>query len=289
MSVSEDRDGRFVRYLLGDLTPSEEESVEKAYVSDDEAFHELLAAEEDLIDAYVAGGLSDSDRRRFEERFLVSPERRERVAFARALARLESPAETASRRARLPAWLPLAAALAAITIGGAWLTGRMRAVDEEARRARGERDAALQQGREAERRVAELDHRVAGLREELAAARAGKAGAIAALVLAPGLERGASAPVLSLPATTEWVRLRLELEEDVHPLYAAAVETADGGLVARWDRLRAQPGAGGRVVDVMLPAASLADGTYLATLTGTTPRGGSEAVGNYHLRVARSP
>jgi hypothetical protein len=278
-----------MRYLLGDLTPSEEESVEKAYVSESEAFHQLLAAEEDLIDAYVAGSLSDSDRRRFEERFLVSPERRERVAFARALASLESPAETAPRRARLPAWLPLAAALAAIIIGGAWLAGRTRALDGEARRAWAERDAAVHQGREAERRVAELDHRVAGLLDELAQSRAGgKAGAIAAFALTAGLERGSAAPILALTPATEWVRLSLRLEEDVHPTYAAAVETADGSGVARWGRLRSRAGAGGRAVEIMLPAGSLSDGTYLVTLTGASGRGELEGVGNYQLRVVKA-
>src|SRR6185503_10005685 len=83
--LSEDlRDDRLTRYLLAGLPPDEEERLEQEYLRGGEAYDRLLAAEDDLIDAYAAGRLEGDEARRFEARFLATPERRERVAFARA-------------------------------------------------------------------------------------------------------------------------------------------------------------------------------------------------------------
>src|SRR5947207_2409634 len=78
-------DSLLVRYLLGEASPEERSHLEARYVTNAELFEELVAAENDLIDAYAGGHLSDSDRRRLEEYFLVTPERRQRVEFAKAL------------------------------------------------------------------------------------------------------------------------------------------------------------------------------------------------------------
>src|SRR6185503_4369980 len=53
----------------------------------DETFYErLLAAEGDLMDAYVRGELPAPERVQFEKSFFSSARRRERVEFARGLA-----------------------------------------------------------------------------------------------------------------------------------------------------------------------------------------------------------
>lgn len=79
-------DEPIVRYLLGDLPEEEQIRLEDRAFSDQEYMQNILDAESDLIDEYVRGGLSDSERRRFERRFLVSSERQRKVEFARALA-----------------------------------------------------------------------------------------------------------------------------------------------------------------------------------------------------------
>ena len=48
---------------------------------------ELRLEEEELIDDYVAGGLTPDERTRFEQHFLVTEERRSQLRFARALGR----------------------------------------------------------------------------------------------------------------------------------------------------------------------------------------------------------
>src|SRR5215510_49934 len=93
------------RYLLGDMPEEEQARLEDRAFSDRDYMRNIVDVESDLIDEYVRGGLSDSERLRFERRFLVSAERQRKVEFARALANvIPKPAtEDASRTATLPA------------------------------------------------------------------------------------------------------------------------------------------------------------------------------------------
>jgi len=75
-----------IRYLLGVSSQAEREQIESEYFADDHAFQEMLAAENDLIDAYARGELTRDERRRFEKHFLTSPGGSDRVQFARAFA-----------------------------------------------------------------------------------------------------------------------------------------------------------------------------------------------------------
>src|SRR5882724_5404200 len=81
-------EGLLQRYLLGNLSEEEQVQVEDRAFADALYLGALEAAEADLIDSYVRGGLSQPDRRQFERRFLTSPQRRSKVDFARALARV---------------------------------------------------------------------------------------------------------------------------------------------------------------------------------------------------------
>src|SRR6516165_6072717 len=75
-----------VKYLLGNLTEEEQVQVEDRAFSDPDYLAALEAAEADLIDNYVRGDLSESERRSFERLFLTSSQRRSKVEFARSLA-----------------------------------------------------------------------------------------------------------------------------------------------------------------------------------------------------------
>jgi len=75
-----------VRYLLGDLPDQQQAEIEDRALSDPEYLRNIQAVESDLIDEYVRGALSQSDRGRFEQRFFASAERRRKVDFAKALA-----------------------------------------------------------------------------------------------------------------------------------------------------------------------------------------------------------
>ena len=74
------------RYLLGELTESEQEVLEQQYFNDRALFEEVVHVENELADKYARGLLAPATRDRFEKHYLDHPRRRERARFAEALA-----------------------------------------------------------------------------------------------------------------------------------------------------------------------------------------------------------
>ena len=75
-----------IHYLLGLTSPDERQHIEAEYFHSEDAFQQMMSAEDDLYDAYARGELTSEERRRFEQHFLTSFRERNRVQFARALA-----------------------------------------------------------------------------------------------------------------------------------------------------------------------------------------------------------
>src|SRR5262245_53902627 len=134
--------GLLTRYLLGDLSPAQQDSLEEKFFTENDLFIELLDAEDQLIGDYLDGRLSTDDRERFERRFLTLPELRSEVEIARHI-RAERSAqvitEPATPSGRALAWPQklinalranmvlagaTATALIAITFTGVWLATR---------------------------------------------------------------------------------------------------------------------------------------------------------------------
>ncbi len=225
-------DKLITRYLLGELPEEQQIEIEDRAFSDQEFLASITAVENDLIDEYVRGQMSENDRRRFEQRFLVSESRRKRVGFARALTRVmaetrvterETPtvvaAPVVSWRDALAAFihglhpagkLALAAAMLLILIGGAWLiteTLRLRSqlTNLQAQR-QGDRQALERQVEVERKRSEELaaqlerekqqraqtDESLHRLSETVNRPDETPRPIIASLMLLPGMSRGAS-------------------------------------------------------------------------------------------------
>lgn len=72
-------------YLLKQIPEEDESQVEARLLTDRGFYEELSIVEDELIDQYLAGSLSVSDRRSFESHFVSSSERQQKIRFARAL------------------------------------------------------------------------------------------------------------------------------------------------------------------------------------------------------------
>src|SRR5262249_35790174 len=94
-------------YLLGELSEEEQARVEDRAFADGSYRAALEAVEADLIEYYGRGEVAAADRRKFEERFLRSPQRRNRVEFARALARVVAESGPEMAPGRLSTWQSL--------------------------------------------------------------------------------------------------------------------------------------------------------------------------------------
>jgi len=75
------------RYLLHQLTGEEQQQIEQRLLTEDGVLEELEIAEDELIDEYLSERLSEDERHGFEENFLASPERQEKLRFSRSLRR----------------------------------------------------------------------------------------------------------------------------------------------------------------------------------------------------------
>lgn len=76
---------QIIQYLLGDLSDEEKRKLDEQLFVNDDYFERLLVTEEELIDDYLRGQLSERERQLFERTFLNSTHLRQRVNLARSL------------------------------------------------------------------------------------------------------------------------------------------------------------------------------------------------------------
>jgi len=292
-------------FLLGKTAEADREQLEERLLADP-AFSELVSAiEEELIDAYTAGLLFDADRQWFETRFLVTEDRRRRVHFSEALARVrvEDLQKAPSGRgaedtvvtpiSRWSGWIQVAAAaIAAVSLGSAvWMNQTLEGALAELRTAE-ERVASLQQSREAlidehRRQLEEAEARIrAAATTPPKPVPAPRALLVAAL--SPGVLRGtgSSVPSLRVSSSALLVELRLELAEDAYPGYAASVHDASGTEIFRLADLRARATPKQVLISLLVPASYLPPGDYSIRLWGRSLVD-LEELDPYYVRIVR--
>jgi len=71
------------RYLLGQLSEEEQQRIEQRFFDDEQYYQRLLEMEDELRCAYARGILPRAQRERFERRFLIFADERKRVELAR--------------------------------------------------------------------------------------------------------------------------------------------------------------------------------------------------------------
>jgi hypothetical protein len=322
MKAGQKNDKVMVRYLLGDLRGEDESRFEESYFENDEIYLQLKTVERDLIDAYVRGELSTREREQFETHYLSDPGRRQRVEFAKALARSFSRpgvrVENATARESVGWWqslghllrvsnrrVVLVMTILLVVAGGSLLT--IETVRLRNRLGRSEADtAALQQrqrdleaqlaekqrqtnqsAEDLDRNRAELDR----LKRELASLQepgSKPTTTIASFLLSASLVREAGERNrLMIPPGASGVRMQLSIDEDVYAKYRASLRTAEGAELWSGPAPNRRSGRAGKRVVLTLPAGLLSEGDYILALTGVTLEGELEGAGNYYFRVVR--
>lgn len=97
MKTDTDKTDILRRYLLDQATEAEMADVELRFLSDDNAFEDIKAVEDELFYEYSANELSVAERVSFETKFLSTADGRDRLAFANAL--IETTGELSSQTA----------------------------------------------------------------------------------------------------------------------------------------------------------------------------------------------
>jgi hypothetical protein len=284
-------DERSSRYLLGEMPEAERDAFEEEYFARDDAFAELEAVEDDLVDAYSRGQLGPERRARFEERY-VSEEGGQRVEFARALRALieaERSAGTAPGKRRASRWTAWSAGLAAAALAAlAFHTGQLRF---DLRRLSAENDALQRAASEREQGTSRLAGEKERLQERLAEMEELVADLEQARVvpmrLAPGSSRAMGPiPRVRLERGASRVRFTLLLPSEParYDAYRLNVETPEGRAVARVPAAR--DSTRGDHVIATVPADVLMHGHYLASVEGLR-EGRAEPVADYTFQVVR--
>ncbi len=301
------------RYLLGDLSSNEQTAIEDQCFTDGDRFEEFVAAENDLIDTYVRGGLSQADRQLFEQQYANSPRRQRRVDFARSFHELVGETNATLNKGGVIKWWPrwkLMASpygwprmavvgasfvvMAAVSVWALTQNLKLRSELHQASKVRAE----LQQNRDT------LVRRLAGMRkaapgaglgaerqEEVVRAERPLLPGVS-LTLAPGLLRDGSqaVPTLFLPLHGSTVLLHLIVEADgrTHKTYEAVVQTAkDQAPLFADNNLKLRKRADDNTVALRVPSWLIRPGDFIVNLA-IDDHGTKEEVGSYTFRVLKS-
>jgi cell division protein FtsB len=309
------------RYLLGDLSEVETERLDALSITDDRFAAALSVAEKELVDSYVQGELNEGDLARFKNHYVASPLRRDRVDFARAL---QVFGESSAGRAVQPTalagaktgWLsslfsnsrPIVqwgfalATLVLLLAGGLLLFQNVR-LRQQINQTQARRDELQQREFELQKQLenqrtanASAEQELARIREERKRleeqSRAGKIqpspeAAVASLILTPQMRSGGLKTV-TLSPTTERVAMQLELEPNDHSTYSVALIDQSGGqFLWRSGRIKAARAGDRKSLSVSFRAGLLRAGLYRMQVSGISPGGASEVVGEYPFRVSK--
>lgn len=296
--MENDRRERARQYLMGDLSEQEAIEFEDQYFADNELFHEMTGLEDDLLDSYVRGELSQNERQQFEKGYLISPARRVNLEFAKTLTGHLSgaaPSEAAPQRKPLRFFPPVhnwpgriaRAAIALVAIAAFSWTAKVN------QRLRHELDFLRT-------RQAEFQRQNQALRQEIAALNSRSheikssvtppqtPATVLSLVLTPGLSRSTRpAKTLVVDAIVSQVQLTLYIDRDIYFSYRAALENEQGQIWAKGD-LKSHAGSeGARAVTVKLSASLFKNRAYLVKLSGLAANGSLEGVDDYRFQVVR--
>lgn len=288
MREESDNDKVIRRLLLGSSDEEERSGVEERFMIDPEYRERALMVEEDLIEDYLDGSLSESERERFRTHFLSTPQQQRKVRVARSLrsvAAVEGTAHSppseeedpqpvpwprrlvAALRLQSPAvYAPLAAALVIALIFGFWWlfefrqTQQLRA-QEEARRL-------------------EVERLLARFNDPSGVALPEPGAPVFSMALPPVNVRGETKR-LPPQAESVVVELRLLLTADQHKSYRATLQRVGGVNQYSVPDLRAVDTPAGRAVPFRIPARLLTPGTYRLTLSGVNAEGRPEGADEY--------
>ena len=318
---------KIVPYLLGELSPEEQNEFEDQYFNDDSLFEEISIVEDELIEAQVYGELSGSRLKRFKDQF-AEPVRQQKLDFTKALlqyaqaqpqlvpaASIQTPPVRPSRLRLFfqqlvlaPRWLVLACALS-IVVGSISLIYLIRA-RREVNQLRNDRADLEQRARQLEEKSAAQDTRIEQLASELDRTReglkhgpqpagspepsgpgqmAGRSGNVATGVIIARLVRGGKPGTQALRVSPAATVLRLQviIEKGNHESYQLIIAD-DGNEVFRQNQLKSQQTSNQNFISVEVPLRQISPGRrYLLTVSGVDSTGKAEEAGQTYFSFVR--
>lgn len=311
-------DQLLIRYLLGTLPEQEAERLDELSIADDAFVWQLLAVENELVDAHVRGELSGDDLAQFKKSYLSSSKRLQKLEFAQVLSSFDAKATTASEQAALAKRVPssntgeesskrvsprrwfsvprlalqwgFAGGCLALLFANGYLLLENAKLRRPTGEVHGSHAAFEQREQELQRQLYEQRSANADLAKELDKLRESQPNldqlkTFSALLLPP--TRGAGQiPTLSVPQGTSLVVLLLTLEADDFSAYRVVLKNP-GANQTVWHSTNLQALSSGenKTVSVSFPARLLGQQNYILELSGIAANGRAELIGGYPIRI----
>lgn len=307
------------KYLLGLLSEKQQQKIENAYFTDKALFEKMIAAEDDLVEAYINGKLSRREKKQFDAHLLPQPKWRQKVAAVKALQQVvnEQPAALRPVQAdglaklfeRGREWwaslvqpkrvfaLSYAVMLLFVATASLYtlrhvqdLQGKMSVLEQQNRSLRQSESELQSKVREQSARSGEIAallererRQRLQMQHELASRQKT---ALPTFFLQPGLRRDSGEQKrLVLPAS-DTIRLELPTEIELNYVsYSAVIKTVEGYEVWSSTRLKAGDVVDGQMVVVELPRSLFSHNDYLLSLSGVKQNGDVESIQTYFFSV----
>lgn len=306
------------KFLLGKLDEVESIKIEKKYFNNKAFFEEILIAENDLIDAYVTGIIPSQDQKLFEKRLLINPRQRERVNFAKTLAKYTSslplPEEDLNTSTSKPSWrsfisqlisnkpmLSFSFSVAAIIVfvGGIWLafdtnttqdkqTGELAVIkapqiieNRESINERIDDEPVVSKPKITPSPRKSVQTKSKETTKEVP--QKPNSPAVFAIILSSGLTRDSeTSQKFIVPANTDFVKMQLKIEENNFSSYQAVLETVEGNQIWNSNKLKSKSN---KTVNISIPSKLLKKNDYILSLKGLTEDGIYERVEDYIFTI----
>jgi len=297
-------DDTYRSFLLGTAEAATEAAVEAGILDGSIDLDHLCQIEEELIDDHLFGRLSTAEARVFQSKFLSTPDRAEKLTFARALQRYSAQDLPAVRRRSLfskvrrllitPWFLPLTAALSCTFLITLWVGERNLVLTRELAQSTNENNerqrVIVAMLEEQARRASESkasNESIASNAAAVAAIRNSEQPAVQPVFrLSPGISRGVAAvQVLHLSREARTVSIMLELPfAPVSTLHEELLSPEDKSI---WSQQfsSAEGIANKGVTTIVLPAELFVTGEYRLRAEADLTGEGRGSTATYLFRV----
>jgi hypothetical protein len=289
------------RFLFGRLSALEQPAFEQHLFADDSLNARVRLAELELADDYAYGRLDETERELFEEKFLVSADRRRKVKVSRVLRDrfVSAPVETKTAfvdRLRpllgltRPAWIyAFGVVIFILLIGTVWVVVKKepRIKEEITKRWPRRRSpvptSPVETNHPTNKSMPEHQTSPSPMPVHEQTSPTSTAGVTVSLTLA-GSSDSSNMPSVNLPrGEQEVVRLQIVLKPDQSGPYRVELLTGDGQSVFSAEAIKAADN-GSAQIDFDVPARLLKTGNYQVRL-GRQNAGAKEILGSYYFRV----
>lgn len=268
------------RFLLGDLNDEGREQVEKRIFTDGEYRQEVLIVEDELLEDYALGELSERERELFQLHYLSTPRQTQKLRVSRALnkyaanhaiplpdvergfvSRLSDLTRSGNRFPQLV----FATLLGVVVLAGLWFGWQTwRARSEQAR----------------------LNQELAQLNSARSLAATPDSSVVAVTFARVQLRDPKSkVNIARITSNVAVVRLQVPLPATQQESYQASLRTSGGSQILTMSNLKPLRQDASPMLVLQLPARILTNNDYLLTVRGVHANGQVEDVGDYSFRV----